>query len=105
MTPTVIWRRDASRLYQIGAHTVRPVSQNIGIRWRRGGWLWQFPLAVEVQDAEVNDDEEDAQRRLPIPDPTRILVWFLYGLALAVIIAAVAARWRQRRASKERIKG
>jgi hypothetical protein len=92
MRPFWIWRSHANTTHQIGAQNITPITQTIGLRWPGGGWLWQYPLAVEV------DDETDGtQRRLPIPDPTRVVVWFLVAMALVTLFAAALTLWRSRR--------
>jgi hypothetical protein len=92
----MIWRREASRTHRIGAHTLTPVAQSIGIKWRGGGWLWQFPLAVEVED-----EQGGASTRLPVPDPTRTVVWLLTALTVVVVCAMTMAAWRSRRHKRE----
>jgi hypothetical protein len=96
----IIWRKEADHTYHVGVHTVTPVAQSIGLRWQSGGWLWQFPLAIEMKN-----EENGAHRWLPIPDPTRAIVWGLYALTLVVAIAAARRAWRKgQRARQERIK-
>lgn len=91
-----IWRRDATPTQQIGAYTITPVVQSLGLRWPHGGWLWQFPLAVEVVEEESGE-----QQRLPIADPTRTVVWFLYTLLLLLIAATVLSLWLGRKRKQQ----
>jgi hypothetical protein len=95
MRPFWIWRSDATTTHEIGAQRVTPVMQSIGLRWRGGGWLWQFPLAVEVENQTTGE-----QRDLPIPDITRTTLWCIYAVTLIVMIAAVARWWRGKRSRK-----
>jgi hypothetical protein len=105
MLPRIIWRKEAHRTLHIDAYNVTPVAQTIGIKLRAGGWLWQLPLAVEVEDERSGE-----QSRLPIPDPTRTLVWLLAALTLIVLLITVRSAWRGRqhargqRVRQERIK-
>lgn len=94
MRPFWIWRRYAIPSHEIGPHTLTPIVQLVGMRWPGGGWLWQFPLAVEVATVE---EDQGVEQRLPVPDPTRTVVWFLYGLALVLTIVMFTTLWRQRR--------
>jgi hypothetical protein len=87
-----IWRSYTTATQQIGSRAITPVVQSVGLRWPGGGWLWQFPLAVEIVD-----EDEGTQQRLPIPDLTRSVVWFLYALALIVIFATTLFLWSRRR--------
>jgi hypothetical protein len=98
MRPFWIWRSHANITHQIGARSITPVVQSVGLRWPGGGWLWQYPLAVEVEDKI-----DGTQRRLPIPDPTRMIVWFLCALALVTLFAAALTMWwsRQRTLKKK----
>lgn len=58
--------------------------------WRGGGFVWQRPLAVEVQ-------WEDETYHLPIPDATwRALV----AIWLAGMLAAGVLWWRHRKATR-----
>jgi hypothetical protein len=98
MKPFWIWRSQADITHQIGSQSITPIVQSIGLRWPNGGWLWQFPLAVEVED-----DRDGRQMRLPIPDPTRTVVWFLCALAIISLFAMLIRR-RQSRQRKQQDK-
>lgn len=91
MRPFWTLRRHAAATHEIGPYTLTPIVQMIGLRWPGGGWLWQFPLAVEVEGAG------EEPRRLPIPDATRTVLWFLYALVSLFIAAAILSLWLQRR--------
>ena len=55
--------------------TVTPWSRALVVRWPKGGFVWNRPTAVLV--------EQDGQaRRIPIVDVTRILQVGLLGLAI-----------------------
>lgn len=96
MRPFWILQRDATPTHHIGAQRVTPVVQSIGLRWRGGGWLWQFPLAVKVAN-----DETGEETRIPIPDITRAVVLFLYALTLTVIVVAFLQRRRNMSSRKD----
>ena len=96
MKPVWIWRTQAHRIYQVGSHTIIPTVRSIGVHWRGPqqiiGWLWQFPVAVDVED------EATATRtRYPIPDTTRTVVWFLGALTLVFVGALAFMQWRNRK--------
>jgi hypothetical protein len=95
MKPFWIWRRHATRTHQIGSQRITPVVQSIGLRWRGGGWLWQFPLAIDLQDETTG-----TQEHVPVPDPTRMILWFLYTLTFVVIITSLMILWQGRQQSK-----
>ncbi len=96
MRPFWIWRSHANSTHQIGLQSITPITQMIGLRWPGGGWLWQYPLAVEVYD-----EGEGMQKRLPIPDPTRTVVWLLYALALVVLVVTAFTLWRSRQHTRQ----
>jgi len=104
MKPIWIWRSHAGVSQHIGSRTVTPVFRSIGLHWPGGGWLWQFPLAVEVKD-----ESNGAQQRLPIPDPTRAAIWLLLALALVTVFVMTRSRRRNqalgRRPQPKRMKG
>ncbi|MCC6453374.1 MAG: hypothetical protein IT328_00375 [Caldilineaceae bacterium] len=90
-----IWQRYATPTHQIGSYTITPVMRSVGLRWPNGGWLWQFPLAVEVAE------EDGTQQQLPIADPTRSAVWFLYTLLLLFAVATLFALWSSRKRKRQ----
>lgn len=95
-----IWRTHAAPTAQIGSHTVTPIAQLIGVRWPgiggiSVGWLWQFPLAVEV---ETDGDYQ----RLPIPNLTRTVLWLLYTLTAIAIGFSILILWRRRSLSRNK---
>lgn len=100
MKPFWIWRSFPVATHEIGTQRITPVVQAIGLRWPGGGWLWQFPLAVEVEN-----EQEDATTRLPIPDLTRTVVWFLAALSLVIVLTTALAVAQRRRASPKHKKG
>jgi hypothetical protein len=85
-----IWRTYNAPTTEVGAYSITPIAQLIGVRWRGGGWLWQFPLAVEVET-------EGTHERLPIPYVTRTAIWLLYGLFTVALLIGILTLWRTRR--------
>jgi hypothetical protein len=96
MKPFWIWRSHPTATHQIGLHSITPIAQSIGLQWPGGGWLWQFPLAVEIEDKR-----DGTHKRLPIPDPTRIAIWFMVGLALTLLFVTALGLWQNRRHTKQ----
>ena len=97
MKPFWILRRHATTTHHIGTQRVTPVAQSIGLRWRGGGWLWQFPLAVHVEDVETG-----AEKRIPIPDTTRTLLWLLYALTFTITLTIIFSAFMRRRNTRSR---
>jgi hypothetical protein len=93
MKPIWIWRSHTHPSVQIGAQRISPVLQSIGVRWHNdgfsGGFLWQFPRAVHVEDTTNGE-----QSRISIPDPTRTVVWSLIALAIVFVVATTLILWR-----------
>jgi hypothetical protein len=63
------------------------VSQAVGLGWRRGGLIWQRPLAVEVQRGTE-------RQRIRIYDVTTLARLLLWLVALVVVLLLML---RQRR--------
>ena len=63
-----------------------PVKRAVQLTWPGGAWLWQRPVAVEVQ-------EDGSTRRIPISNITRRA---LVGMALGMALIAVLTRRPQR---------
>jgi hypothetical protein len=73
---------------------VTPQSQSVTVRWPRGGWVWNRPVAVMV-----GRDEE--RKRIPIVDVTRVAQLGLYVLALMFGIAGLFLLTRERSTQNE----
>lgn len=95
MQPFWIWRSDATKTHTIYAQRVTPFVQSIGLRVGHGGWLWQFPIAVEVEDSRTGD-----RQRLPIHDTTRTTLWWLYALILLVVAVRATSWWHGKDSDK-----
>ena len=63
----------------IGDITVTPQSQAFIIRWPYGGWVWNRPVAVLVEQGGQT-------KRIPIVDVTRLAQLGLLGLSLVFMI-------------------
>lgn len=59
----------------VGEVAATPQSQALTMRWPRGGWVWNRPVAVLVERGEEKE-------RIPIVDVTRMAQLGLYGLSL-----------------------
>ena len=70
--------------------SVTPESQALSVRWSNGGFVWNRPLAIFVeQDGKVE--------RVPIIDVTRILQIVLWGISAIFTIGIVAVNIRNSR--------
>lgn len=65
--------------------TIRPEFSAVVIRFPYGGFVWNRPSGVIVDDGQ-------AERRIAIVDPTRIIVLALAALAVGTEIAATVYR-------------
>jgi len=71
---------------------ITPIKRVVHIAWPGGVWLWQRPIAVEIQEGE-------SLRRMPVHNSTRRAI---LGLALsAALVAIVASRRRRTRGRRE----
>ena len=104
MKPIWIWRSQPQGSVEVDDHIITPIVHSAGFYWPNaknfGVLLWQFPQAVEVEEKASG-----THTRLPIPDPTRTVVWLLVAMTLAAITLMAAVRWRRsRRATQQRTK-
>ncbi|MAT95884.1 MAG: hypothetical protein CL608_01855 [Anaerolineaceae bacterium] len=60
-------------------HTLIPESQALIIKFPYGGFVWQRPTAVLVQQGEQT-------RRYPITDVTRLATWSVLAASLLVTL-------------------
>ncbi len=85
---TWIWQRSPGPTVRTGDAVVTPIARSVGVRWPSGGWVWSFPVAVEVATGDTVETQA-------IVDVTRVLLialWF--GTALAVWSARASRRKR-----------
>jgi hypothetical protein len=76
----------------VGKITVTPQSQALIVRLPIGGFVWNRPKAVLVeQDGQV--------KRLPIRDVTRILQLWLLGFSFVLLVASLI-KFVQRKGSR-----
>ncbi len=96
MKPIWIWRSQPQDSVEVDDHIITPIVHSAGFYWPEaksfGGLLWQFPQAVEVEEMTSG-----THTRLPIPDPTRTVVWLVVALTLAAITLMATVRWRRAR--------
>ena len=73
---------------QVGRYTVTPIAYAAAIHFPLGGFVWNRPVAVEVQQG-------DQIERLPIPDVTRLgqIGAIFAGAGMAFLLWLV---WRSR---------
>ncbi len=84
------WRTASGNRITIDDITITPQSQALIIRWPYGGWVWNRPVAVVV--------EQGGQlARYPIMDITRMAQLILLGLSLLFTGTMLILSIRQRR--------
>jgi hypothetical protein len=74
----------------VGGVTVTPQSQAIMVRWPKGGWVWNRPVAILVE-------REGKTERIPIVNVTRIAQIGLYAFGIALAWRARKRYVRNRR--------
>jgi hypothetical protein len=74
----------------VGDVTLTPQSQALSIRWPKGGFVWNRPLAVLVE----RDGETE---RIPVVDVTRTAQVALLGASLAFFLTTLIISIRRRR--------
>jgi len=73
-------QQESGETVTVGEVAATPQSQALTVRWPRGGWVWNRPVAILVERGE-----ED-QERIPITDVTRVAQLVLYGFGLVFAV-------------------
>ena len=84
------WRTESGDRIIIDDMTITPQSQALIIRWPYGGWVWNRPVAVVVE-------QEGRLARYPVMDITRVVQLILLGLSLLFTSTILILSIRQRR--------
>jgi hypothetical protein len=84
------WDATSGETVTRGDVAVTPQSRALTVRWTRGGWVWNHPVAVLVE-------RDGQQRRVPIVDITRVVQLGLYGFSLVFILMGFYMMVRKRR--------
>ena len=87
----VQWQRHEGQTWQIGARTITPQSQALIIRFPFGGFVWQRPVAVLVE-------EDGVSQRLPVVDVSR---WALWSLAISTAVVGILVNRLSKRAARQ----
>lgn len=98
LTEIVQWRTTAGQPVTVGDITVTPQSWTLIIRWPRGGWVWNRPVAIQ---AARRDRLSEGVRRIPIMDITRLAQVGLLGLSLIFVMVTFLLFLPQRRVQHE----
>ena len=75
----VQFRTSSGETVKKGDVTVTPISQALIVNFPYGGFVWNRPLAIEVDDGETT-------KRIPILDVTRIVQLSLIGFGFIFVI-------------------
>lgn len=75
----VQWQTISGTPQTIGEMTVTPEAKALVLRWPKGGYVWNRPVAIVAQ-------RDGATQRIPIADVTRQAQWGLYGLGAVVFL-------------------
>jgi hypothetical protein len=90
----VRWETATGEPVTVGNATVTTESQALVVRWPRGGWVWNRPLAITIEtDGET--------RRVPIVDVTRMAQVVLWAASVAFVVVALALTIKSRRERHE----
>ena len=87
--PVFQWETLTGEAITVGDATVTPQSRVLSIRLPFGGIVWNRPAAVVVT-------RNGQTERIAIVDVTRIVLWSITGLSLAVTLFTWLARRRRR---------
>jgi hypothetical protein len=78
----VKWQTTSGETTAHGDIQVTPQSRALTVRWPRGGWVWNCPVAVLVE-------RDGHRRRVPIVDVTRVAQLMLYGFSLVFVLGGL----------------
>jgi hypothetical protein len=84
----VRWTTLAGKPVTINNLTVTPLAQSLTIRWSRGGFVWNRPVALLVAT-----DGQTA--RIPIPDITRLVQVVLLGIVVLLGVVLLSGSNRE----------
>jgi hypothetical protein len=88
------WQTLSGDKITAGPLSLTPQSQALILRWGKGGWVWNRPVALLVEG-------EGYSRRIPIIDITRIAQVSLWGVSLGIWLIFLVKLIRSRRRSNE----
>lgn len=91
----VQWQTISGKPVTAGDLTVTPQSQVLVVRSPYGGWVWNRPVAVQVEGGNAPDA---GLARIPIVDVTRLAQLGFLGLSLIFSIMTLFLLIQQRRA-------
>jgi hypothetical protein len=83
---------DSMQIWDISGNEIRatPQSQALSIRWPNGGFVWNRPVAIQVeQDGKIE--------RIPIVDVTRLVQVVLWGLSAMFVLSSAILAFRNMR--------
>ena len=90
----VQWQTVSGEAVRVGDVALTPQSQALTVRWPKGGFVWNRPVAVLV--------ERDGQtERVPVVDVTRIAQITLLGLGFVFFVVALMLSIGKRRDKNE----
>ena len=78
----------------VGSISLTPQSQALTLRWGKGGWVWNRPVALLVET-------EGHTRRIPIIDVTRVVQVGLWAVSLGLWLIFLVKVIQARRKSNE----
>ena len=90
----VQWQTVSGEAVTVGDVALTPQSQALTVRWPKGGFVWNRPVAVLVERGGRTD-------RIPVVDVTRVAQLTLLGLGFVFTIVTIMLSIRKRRDKNE----
>jgi hypothetical protein len=81
ITDIIQWETVNGEPFVAGGITVTPQAQALSVRLPFGGFVWNRPVAVLIQD-------EQGSRRMPIRDVTRIVQVSVFAAAFMLTVTS-----------------
>ena len=94
LSDVVQWQMVSGEEVVAGDVTLTPQSQSLTIRWPSGGFVWNRPVAVLVE-------QRGQTERIPVVDVTRVAQLTLLGLGFIFSTATLMLSIRKRRDRNE----
>ena len=88
------WQTTSCDKLTIGVISITPQSRALILRWPFGGWVWNRPWAIVVEQGGQT-------KRIPIVDVTRMVQIGLVGLGLLFSLVSFILGIQQRRKQNE----
>ena len=83
------WKTTSATPVTVGDVTVTPQSKALIVRWAKGGWVWNRPVSILVEQG-------GQAKTIPVVDVTRGLQLGMLGFVLLLTIRSIVRSTRRK---------